>query len=93
MKTYYNTKTKQFEQLKEKSKSNAKILLTVEILETYRKGIYGIYGQLQNPGQFYSTINGIDFLWNDLRMTLLDPPYDIEILNPDNYDDRICIKR
>lgn len=87
---YYNKKAKEFEEQKTKTTSAAKILLTAEILEENKAGTYG---PDELEGQYYSTVGGEDFLWRDLHKALLDPQYDIEILNPWDYHSRVCIDR
>jgi hypothetical protein len=77
---YFNTKTKLFETLKNKSKSAAKILLTEKILIESKTGTYG---PDELPGRYISTINGIDFYWDALEEVLVDG-YGIRIHNPDN---------
>ena len=90
MKLYYNTKTERFEEQKTATRSAAKILLTAEILEANKKGTYG---PKELDGQYYSEINGVEFLWDDIRLILVNPNYDIRIYNPANFYDTVCIDR
>lgn len=79
MKTlYYNTKTDAFEYLT-RTTTTYKIKLTEAIL---RDHIRGTYGPKELTGQYYSTVNGIDFFWDDLSLFLVDGTTGIRVYHP-----------
>lgn len=90
MLTYYDRKKGCFVQQKTPTSCPArKILINAARLEGLRRGTYG-----EAPGQYYSTINGVDFLWDDLREILVFPHWDIKVYSPSGLDsDFVLIDR
>lgn len=79
MYTYYDKEKQRFVEQKTPTKSNAKILISIENLVANK---IGTYGPDELPGQYVSMIGGIEFMWDDLTETLINPEYDIKVLHP-----------
>ena len=77
--TYYDKAKQRFVEQKTPTTSNAKILISIDDLEANK---VGTYGPDELPGQYISVIGGIEFMWDDLNETLINPAYDIKVLHP-----------
>ena len=71
--TYYDKSKHCFIEQKTATKSNAKILITIDDLEANKIGV---------DGEYVSMIGGIEFMWDDLNETLVNPSHDIKVLHP-----------
>jgi len=84
MKLYYDTKKEVFTEQMSKTKSKSKVLITAEALRANSQPTNG-----GCPGSYISTINGIDFYWDDLSQTLMSwaSGSDIRVYHPKSFSE------